>query len=197
MLAFFTPNSIDTPVVTAGLLWAGGVACPANPLYTAAELAHQLRNSGAKALATQAAFLDVAARAAADAGIPADRIILLGDDRGAGTGGRHTHFSAVRPAGYYAGGHAPARLAPRADLAFLVYSSGTTGLPKGVCLSHHNIVANVLQMAQVDGLHVLPHGGHDGKGDRVLGVLPFFHIYVCCNPSLPLSWGKSDRAARA
>ncbi len=172
VLAFFTPNSIDTPVLTAGLLWAGGVACPANPLYTAAELAHQLRNSGATALVTQLSFVETAASAAAEVGIPADRIILLGDDRDAA--GRYRHFTAIRGSS----SSEPARIAPRTDLAFLVYSSGTTGLPKGVCLSHYNVVANILQMAQIDGLYILPYGGLDGKGDKVLGVTPFFHIYV-------------------
>ncbi|KAL8414655.1 hypothetical protein RB594_005751 [Gaeumannomyces avenae] len=192
VLAFYTPNSVDTPILTAGLLWAGGVASPANPLYTADELAFQLRDSGAKALVTQRPFLDVAARAAAAAGIPHDRIILIGEQQQAESESesdsssprqqqqqqqhRYKHFSSIR-ATFYCSRYAQTLVEPAKDLAFLVYSSGTTGLPKGVCLTHRNIVANILQGARTDGQHLLPHGGFDGKGDRLLGLIPFFHVY--------------------
>ena len=177
VLALYTPNSIDTPVLTCGLLWAGGVACPANPLYTVGELTHQLRSSGAKALATQLPLLATAREAAEAAGIPPERILLVGDARDGDATGRVRHYSALRSTAY-CGRYAPARIRPREDLAFLVYSSGTTGLPKGVCLSHYNVVANILQMAQMDGLYFHPYGGLGGKGDKGLGVTPFFHIYV-------------------
>src|SRR4029077_4733892 len=57
---------------------------------------------------------------------------------------------------------------PERDLVVLPYSSGTTGLPKGVMLTHYNLVANLLQSACVIGLT---------ERDTVIGVLPFFHIY--------------------
>src|SRR5205814_4478018 len=57
---------------------------------------------------------------------------------------------------------------PREDVAFLPYSSGTTGLPKGVMLTHHNMVANCYQ---VQGFELL-----DGD-DTLVAFLPFFHIY--------------------
>ncbi|KAK3394192.1 hypothetical protein B0H63DRAFT_39288 [Podospora didyma] len=182
VLAFYTPNSVDTPAVTLGALWAGAVVSPANPLYTVDELAFQLRDSGAKGLVTQELLLKTAIEAARKVGIPEDRIILLGDI--SDKSGRFRHFSDIRSASYLElGRYSKARIAdPKKDLAFLVYSSGTTGLSKGVCLSHYNIVANVYQMHAVEGRYWLPHGGLDGKGDKQLGILPFFHIYglVCC-----------------
>ena len=63
------------------------------------------------------------------------------------------------------------RLDPDNDLAFLVYSSGTTGLPKGVMLSHLNIVANVLMITSSVGRN------YSWKSDKLLGILPFYHIY--------------------
>ena len=174
VLALYTPNSIDTAVVTLGALYAGGVVSPANPLYTVDELAFQLQDSGAKALVTQAPFLKTAVAAAAKAGIPESRIVLLGEHRD--ETGRFQHFSGIRSTNSK-GKHYKASIDTDKDLAFLVYSSGTTGLPKGVCLTHLNMVANVLQSDYVEGNQWLPYGGFDGKGDKQLGVLPFFHIY--------------------
>ncbi|KAK4147659.1 uncharacterized protein C8A04DRAFT_33811 [Dichotomopilus funicola] len=181
VLAFYTPNSIDTPILTLGALWAGGTVSPANPLYTVDELAFQLRDSGAKGLVTQPANLRTALSAAAKAGLPRDRIILLGTQPDPSD--RARHFSALlrqhsKDRNYDNGKlpH-PYRITPKNDLAFLVYSSGTTGLPKGVGLSHHNMVANILQASYTEGSQWRSHGGPTGDGDRQLGVLPFFHIY--------------------
>ncbi|CEJ59252.1 Putative Acyl-CoA synthetase [Penicillium brasilianum] len=174
VLALFTPNSIDTPVLMWGTLWAGGIISPANPAYTVDELAFQLKNSGAKALATQASVLSVATAAAKKVDIPEDHIILLGDERDRDA--RYKHFTSVRNISR-ATRYRRQKITPETDLAFLVYSSGTTGVPKGVMLSHRNIVANVLQQVIGEGGNLSWNGGPDGKGDRVLAFLPFYHIY--------------------
>ncbi|KAJ5232556.1 hypothetical protein N7468_005512 [Penicillium chermesinum] len=174
VLALFTPNSIDTPVLTWGTMWAGGIVSPANPAYTAKELAFQLKNSGAKVLATQLAVLPVATEAAKLAGISPDRIILMGDERDPQA--RHKHFTSVRNISG-ATRFRKAKVTPESDVAFLVYSSGTTGTPKGVMLSHRNIVSNILQQAVAESDKLSWKAGPDGKGDRVLAFLPFFHIY--------------------
>lgn len=179
VLAFYTPNDVDTAALTCGALWAGGVASPANPLYTVDELAFQLADSGAKGLATQLDLLPRAREAARRAGLPEDRIVLLGA-RG-DPEGRVRHWSSLRPTAFTSR-YAKTKVRPAKDLAFLVYSSGTTGLPKGVRLSHYNIVSNLLQGEAMDGQHLRPFGGPGGRGDRFLGVLPFFHIYVRCPP---------------
>lgn len=175
VLAFYSPNDVDTAALTLGTLWAGGVASPANPLYTVEELAFQLADSGAKALATQLEFLPRARDAARKAGLPEERIILLGakgDPKG-----KFRHWSSLRPTAFTSR-YAKTKVRPTKDLAFLVYSSGTTGLPKGVRLSHYNIVSNLLQGEAMDGQHLRPFGGPGGRGDRLLGALPVFHIYV-------------------
>jgi len=59
-------------------------------------------------------------------------------------------------------------IAPGEDLAVLPYSSGTTGLPKGVMLTHRNLVANISQTMPVERLQ---------EGETTVGVLPFYHIY--------------------
>jgi 4-coumarate--CoA ligase len=163
---------------------------PANPGYTVEELVFQLKDSGAKALVTQKPFLKSAIAACAEVGIPQDRIILIGDGRD--ETGRVKHFSNIRNISGVTR-FRRTKVDPKKDLAFLVYSSGTTGKPKGVMLSHENIVANVLQSGAVDGKKLTWNGGKDGKGDKIIAFLPFFHIYVCLpsrSPPLKLHYPK-------
>ncbi|KAL8749492.1 MAG: hypothetical protein Q9199_007648 [Rusavskia elegans] len=174
VLALFTPNSIDTPSVLWGCHWAGGIVSPANPGYTVDELVFQLSDSGAKALVTQKGLLPVATKAAKQVGIPEDRIILIGDYRDESM--RFKHFQSVRNlAG--TSRYRRTKVNPREDLAFLAYSSGTTGHPKGVMLSHENIVSNILMGKAGGGDNLSWEGGSDGQGDKLLAFLPFYHIY--------------------
>jgi long-subunit acyl-CoA synthetase (AMP-forming) len=175
VLALYTPNCIDTPAILWGTHWAGGIISPANPGYNVDELAFQLKDSGAKALATQKPFLENARKACKKVGIEEDRIILLGDERDETA--RFKHFLNVRNISG-ASRYRRAKIDPKKDLAFLVYSSGTTGHPKGVMLSHENIVSNVMQGKVGEGGKLSWKGGEDGQGDRLLAFLPFFHIYV-------------------
>ena len=123
VLALYTPNSIDTPSIIWGTHWAGGIISPANPGYNVTELAFQLKDSGAKALATQKPFLENARKACKEAGIGEDRIILLGDQRDETA--RFKHFLNVRNISGTTR-YRRAKVDPKKDLAFLVYSSGTT-----------------------------------------------------------------------
>jgi long-subunit acyl-CoA synthetase (AMP-forming) len=66
----------------------------------------------------------------------------------------------------------------------VVFSSGTTGLPKGVCLSQYNLVANILQFATIEERNFHGWGEPGNVTNRHLGALPFFHIYVS-NPNQP------------
>jgi len=168
VLGLYTPNHIDVAPIIWGTHWAGGIVTPANPAYTVDELTFQLKNAGAKALATQKHCLDVARKACRNAGIPEDRIILLGDERDETV--RYKHWSAIRNLAGTSRYRRTKAKNPADDLAFIVYSSGTTGLPKGVMLTHRNIVANVLQQDAVDEDNI-------SSKDKVLAFLPFFHIY--------------------
>jgi 4-coumarate--CoA ligase len=139
-------NCVDTPAITYGVAWTGGVTLPANPTYTAEELAFQLSDSKANALVTQTPLLPIARVAARKAGISEDWIMLIGDRRD--PEGRFKHFTSILNVGK--SGYCKTKIDPRKDVVFLVYSSGTTGLSKGVMLSHRNIIADVLQIRVVE-----------------------------------------------
>lgn len=177
-MGFFTPNSVDYAPVFFGAHYVGGAASTANPTYTAKELAFQMKDSGAKGIVTQLPMLSVAQEAARAIGLPEDRIILLGDARD--PSGKFKHFTEIKPTGLLGAFNlGPTRVDPKTDLAFLVYSSGTTGLPKGVQLTHFNIISNITQLDYVDRFNGIYHtGGPDGQGDKQLAILPFFHVYV-------------------
>lgn len=168
VLNIYAPNDVDVGPVIFGTFFAGGIVSPANPGYSPDELAYQLTNSESKAMVTTKAFLPAATKAAAKANIPEDRIILLGEARDEAK--KFKHWKDIRKTSLE-NRYRRRKANPSKDLAFLVYSSGTTGLPKGVMLLHSNIVAN---LSQCNGS--IGPSYQSGK-DKIIGVLPFFHIY--------------------
>jgi acyl-CoA synthetase (AMP-forming)/AMP-acid ligase II len=171
VVAVLSPNTIWYPVVFHGIAAAGCVSTPINSLYTPEEIAFQLRDSGAKVLVTVSPFLDRALAAVAQQ--PVDEVVVM--DGAEGHASLRDLLTSDAPA-------VQVDIDPAEDLVTLPYSSGTTGLPKGVMLTHRNLVANVAQCRPLFELH---------EGDeRVIAVLPFFHIYgltVLMNQGL--AWG--------
>ncbi|KAK4553286.1 hypothetical protein LTR86_009586 [Recurvomyces mirabilis] len=174
VLGIYSPNSIDFPAITWGCHFAGGIVSPANPGYTVSELAFQLKDSGAKALITQLPQLEIALQACAQVGIPSDRIALMGEGRH--ESGQYKHWTSIRNTSGTSR-YRRAKVDPAKDLAFLVYSSGTTGKPKGVMLTHRNIVANTLQITSAESPLSWQPRPDAPEGDSILAFLPFFHIY--------------------
>lgn len=135
---------------------------PANPSYTEEELFHQLSDSGVKAIITIPELLPVAVAAGRRANITAERIILF---KSAKDG--HQHYTSL-----FSEKHAEStrgKIDP-GDVAFIAYSSGTTGLAKGVLLTHQNIIANTLMGTFLEGMSM------HWKKDRMVSFLPFYHI---------------------
>ena len=182
VIGLFTPNDIDTPVVVYGSLWAGAIVSPANPGYTVGELAYQLKDSGASMVVTQFSVIDTVRKACSEVGIPESRIVLLGASKDPSK--KFKHWTSVRNQDGTYRVRSP-KVNPKVDLAFLVYSSGTTGRPKGVRLTHYNLTTNVKQVLHGEGFLLTWDGSKTipgiasapPKGDTILACLPFFHIY--------------------
>src|SRR5688572_9731678 len=161
VLAIYSPNVPEYVVAVFAAATLGVVVTTVNPLYTPDELAKQLADSKARAIVTIPPFLANARAAAEQAGV---RDVFVFGDAPADSGARP--FAELLAHGDDV---TPAAVDPAEELMFLPYSSGTTGIPKGVMLTHRNIVANVAQFtACADVL---------SPDDVVMAVLPFFHIY--------------------
>ena len=177
VLLTFSPNCVDTPALTWGVLWANGIVSPASPTYSSRELAIQLQDSSAKAILTQAASLPTVIAAAQAVGLPNERILLTGE----ADDSSFKHFKTFvdgssEGAFVHKQTHMKRRTQHPDATAFLVYSSGTTGLPKGVMLSHRNIVAQVLMNTEVQDSLRMNNDMTPGT-DVILGALPFYHSY--------------------
>ena len=165
VLAIYSPNLPEYAIAFHAAALAGGTITTVNPLYTVDELAYQLRDSGARFLIAAAPFLDRASAAAGAVGLSA--VFVFGEAPETTATATVTPFAALLSEAEGEGHPFPA-VAPRRDLVALPYSSGTTGLPKGVMLTHRNLVANLLQSAAAMPI---------GPEDTAIAVLPFFHIY--------------------
>ena len=157
VLGVYMPNIPEYAVAFHGAASAGGKCTTVNPLYTAGELAHQLEDCGARLLLTVPPFLEAAREAAERASV--EEVVVLGEADGATPLAELLGDPSQAPA---------VQIDPATDVAVLPYSSGTTGLPKGVMLTHRNLVANICQVQA---------GFPIEQEDRLIGVLPFFHIY--------------------
>jgi acyl-CoA synthetase (AMP-forming)/AMP-acid ligase II len=163
VVGLLSPNSSGFAVAFHGILRAGATATTINALFTAKDIAKQLADSKARMLVTVEALLPQSKEAVAAVGLSdADLVVLDGEGRDAAG---HPNYAELIGKGLPA---PQVDFAPSSHLAALPYSSGTTGIPKGVMLTHRNLVANVAQIRPVSG--IVPE-------DVVLAVLPFFHIY--------------------
>lgn len=159
VFAIHCPNAPEYAVAFLAVAKLGGIATMVSPLFNKTELATQLKDSGAAFLLTDSEHVATALAAAQTVNLR--EVFVLGeldDARGASFSALQNHD-----------GKAPSvEINPREDIVALPYSSGTTGWPKGVMLTHYNLVAMLCQMETAAVLH---------SGDRVICVVPCYHVY--------------------
>jgi 4-coumarate--CoA ligase len=155
-LALLAPNLPAYAVVFHGAAYAGGVVTTINPTYTQGEVHHQLVDADARLLVTVPAFLDVATAAAEGTGV--EEIFVIGRADGA--------RSVTDLLGEPRAEQVPVDLD---STVVLPYSSGTTGVNKGVMLTHRNLVSNLTQTLGIAEIR---------EDETLTAVLPFFHIYA-------------------
>ncbi len=155
VLAVLSPNVPEYAILFHGTAMAGGVVTTINPTYTHHEVHHQLVDSGATLLVTIPMFLEVAREAVE--GTSVTEIFVLGEAEGA-----------APVTALFGAPLAEQVPVSSSDLVVLPYSSGTTGLNKGVMLTHGNLVANIAQVLDAADIR---------EDESFIAVLPFFHIY--------------------
>jgi acyl-CoA synthetase (AMP-forming)/AMP-acid ligase II len=157
VLALYSPNLPEYPIPFLAVASLGGITTTINPLYTVEELAFQLNDAHALYLVSTPAFVEKALEGKHRSQVR--DVYVFGEAPGA------TPFAVL----LQGDGNVPqVQINAQEDVVALPYSSGTTGLAKGVMLTHRNLVANLCQFAPF---------GFVGEHDTVIGVLPFYHIY--------------------
>jgi len=170
VFGILSPNVPEYAIVFHAVACLGGINTTVNPLYTENEIAHQLKDADARFLVTVPQCLEKAVNAARAANIEElfvfeNAAAAVGNANGFEETNSATPFSSLLESD---GDFPDVPINPREDLVALPYSSGTTGLPKGVMLTHYNLVAN---MCQMEGLQYFT------ENDTLICVLPLFHIY--------------------
>jgi len=189
-VALMMPNILQYPIALFGVLRAGMVVVNTNPLYTARELEHQLKDSGAKAIVIVENFVHVLQQVLPRTDLTQVLITRIGDLLGFPRGMivnfvlKHVRkqipawtMPGALPFKSALGGGLGQKLEPVTlgadDIAFLQYTGGTTGVSKAAILTHRNMVANVLQSSA----WVTP-SLHAGEKRVVITALPLYHIFA-------------------
>lgn len=168
-------NSPEYAVAFLAVAKLGGVSTMISPLFNQTELTVQLKDSGAVYLLTNPQFAETALASARAANVR--EVFGLGETDGAD--GLTSFFSLLD----YKGKAPSVEIDPREDIVALPYSSGTTGWPKGVMLTHYNLVAMLRQLETADILR---------REDRAICFVPCYHLYgIHCVMNLALRVGAT------
>jgi long-subunit acyl-CoA synthetase (AMP-forming) len=170
-VSLFSQNSVWYPVVMFACLKAGAKISGASPAYNVEEMTYAMRTADSKFLFTAPSSMEVAIASAKTINLPKSNLFLL---EGTLDGYSTVHDLIAIGKSYGPDGQIPSYKLPAGKrnkdvCGYLSFSSGTTGLPKGVMISHQNVIAQCMQIQQITP----PESTH------VLAVLPLFHSKYC------------------
>jgi len=174
----YSSNHIFVPVLYLATAGSGRVFTGCNPAYGVNETSFQLENTGSKIVLIEPKFLDVVLKAAQKNSFPRERIYLFSDEpcqQQHGVKDWRTLLGSEQEAQQWQW-HRMSSQESKTRVAVLNYSSGTTGLPKGVMISHQNVIANVEQSIFMRNLEQSYAPGK-APPERWLGFLPLYHAY--------------------
>lgn len=192
----FTPNHIFVPVAYLAAAGSKRYFTGANPAYTATEVAYQMKAINASVVLIHDTLLETGIAAAKQAGIPMDRLFIFSDskDLPSSTYGLQDWRSILaRPedAASWRWDDLEGDLAMQ-TIAVINFSSGTTGLPKGVAITHHNLIANAAQSIFTQ-YHAIDTSPSTAGPERWLAFLPLYHAYsqlftinIACKLQVPV-----------
>ncbi|THV49115.1 hypothetical protein BGAL_0211g00100 [Botrytis galanthina] len=175
----FSSNNLFFPVIIMGIIIAGGIFTGANPGFVERELAYQLSDCEAKFLLCGKESLEIGIKAAGKAGLGRENIFVFGDVGKESYEGKD-EMKGIRSWWELLEGEEVGRkfqwkedFDPKETVCCLNYSSGTTGVPKGVMITHYNYVANSMQFRHLHELH--PETPERNKKAKWLCFLPLYH----------------------
>ncbi|OXA62362.1 4-coumarate--CoA ligase 2 [Folsomia candida] len=164
------PNIPEYPIVALGIWDAGLVASPINPTYTVAEIAKQVADCGGKVLVTIPQFLPAVEKVMEESPT-LKSVVVVGE-----AGGHHSFFDMLNTDVSSARFLRGSDINTLRETAVLPYSSGTTGTPKGVELTHSTFTTNLMQITY-PGYRLSEFFDGGAPQDRMFALLPFFHMY--------------------
>ncbi len=209
-IAIFLPNLPHYPPIFFGILEAGGVCVTCNPLYKASELKFQLKDAGVKALFVMdhPIIYPTAVKALEGSNVETVVICSARSYLSPLKGFLGSLLGKIPKAKHYEPGHLmfpeiikgskaePQQLSidPTKDLALILYTGGTTGLPKGACLTHANLMSNLIMSEEYVRIAEKP-GEKPKKPEKgvhtILGLLPWYHSFGLTHSLLASCMGAS------
>ena len=183
VVAIFMPNRPEYIISLLGILGIGGIATTINPNYKEHEVARQLSASNTRLIVTVPSLIDIV-EGAIEVTNATIKVIVVGEDGNLSEENYYSYDDVKHQIDHDRIKKFSFESTDSEEVALLPYSSGTTGLPKGVMLTTKNLISNIYQNVYGDGMKFIKLA-NDSYQSKTICVLPMFHVFGLCVTSLP------------